>query len=261
MEQFINTKENKLEIPVNEIDNIYIWTQVSNTQEILLSSKKYFQLITRSFREEVKPVLNVLNDKIPSIKESSYTFADYLSFKLNNHVIFNKSTCFCYMTNTNLLNSLICYIAHTKNKFNIEEDSIASLIINKIDEPDRFTSLLDKDFVILRDYAHLPDHKYRSAILDSILLRRSVPNKITLILLANKGILIANNLIPEERARDKKLSRLDGLLEKFNLRRTSTYQSLLSEWFSLMPINLEKFIYSKEQPKETVRKIMKKNNR
>ena len=121
--RFINTKENKLEIPVNEIDNIYIWNQVSNTQEILLSSKKYFQLITRSFREEVKPVLNVLNDKIPSIKESSYTFADYLSFKLNNHVIFNKSTCFCYMTNTNLLNSLICYIAHTKNKFNIEEYS------------------------------------------------------------------------------------------------------------------------------------------
>lgn len=253
LEKYI--KNNKLIVPEDEIDNIYIWTKVSNTQEVLLSSNKYYQLINTSFLNEITPMINVLNEKISGIKSNSYTLADYITFNLNKNIIFNKNSCFCYMTSTDLLNSLICYIAHTQNKYLIYEDSIASLIINKIDESERFTSLLDKDFIVLRDFANLPDHKYKSAILDSIILRRCKQDKVTLALLARKEILIGKNIIDESRVKDKNIVDLQKMYSAFISRRSSSYKALLSEWFSMMPLNLEQFIYSKEEPVYKIRKV------
>lgn len=253
MERFI--VNNKLTIPEEEIDNIYVWTKVSRSQELLLSSESYYKLMKQSFEEDTKRVISVLRDKLPSLSTESYKFCDYVTFMANKSKIFNNRTCFAYMTSSELLNSLSCFLAHTMNKYLPENDSLSSLIINKIDEPDRFTKLMDTEFIILKIYAPLPEHKYRQPILDMLLSRRSKPNMSTLIYTVNTNLLIGKDLISKERALDNKLVDLSPLASIFTQRRQASYQSLLKIWFELTKLNANNIVYSKTKPKETVRQV------
>lgn len=247
MERFL--KDNKLVVPEEEIDNVYIWTKISNTQNVLLSSEAFFKLMMHSFEQDVSKVLSVLKQRMPSINLDTYKLSDFITFTANKHLIFNDKNCFVYMNNLKMLNSLACYIAHTMNMYLPEDDSLASLIINKIDEPEKFTKMMDTEFLILRIYANLPEHKYRSAILDSLLSRRSKQGLYTLIYTLNTNMLIGNNLIVKERAEDKRLIDLSPLGSIFDKRRKSDYRSLLKIWYELMGYNKNNFIYSKEKPK------------
>ena len=255
MERFIT--DDKLVIPENEIDNVYIWTQVSNTQEALLHSSVYYKLIEHSFNTDVKRVIDTLKSKLPAVNYSSYTFADYITFTANKSKIFNDKTCFAYMTSMDLLHSLACYLAHTMNKYLPENDSLSSLIINKIDEPDRFTKLMDMEFIILTIYIPLPEHKYKQPVLDMMLSRRSKPNMSTLIYAMNTGLLIGDDLISKERALNSKLVDLSPMTGTFLQRRKAKYQTLLRTWFEMSKLDLSKFVYSKSKPKQTIRQVNK----
>lgn len=255
MEKFV--EGNKLIIPENEIDNIYSWVKITKTQEALLSSEAYYKLIKHSFDTDVERVIKVLKEKLPSVSKDSYTLSDFVTFTANKHRIFNDKTCFAYMTNLKLLNSLACYLAHTMNKYSPEEDSLASLIINKIDEPDKFTKLMDSEFVILKVYAPLPEHKYRNAILDMLLSRRSKPYLSTLVFTQSTGFLIDKTLITKERAEDKKFVDLTPLSAPFEQRRKASYQSIMKTWYEMMGPDISNFVYSKEKPKDTTRQAVK----
>lgn len=159
------------------------------------------------------------------------------------------------MNDLNLLNSLACYLAHTMNRYLPENDTLSSLIINKIDEPERFTKLMDTEFIILKIYAPLPEHKYKQPILDMMLSRRSKPNMSTLIYTMNTGLLIGDNLISKERALDNKLIDLSPLVPLFKQRRKASYQSLLKTWFELTNFNINDFVYSKKKPQQNTRQV------
>lgn len=254
MDRFLENT-NKLKIPIEEIDNVYIWVQMSNTQEVLLSSKVFYELMEKSFVDETSKIVNVLKSKFSSLNSLSYRLCDYITFVINESKMFNGDTCFCYMNNIDILNSLICHIAYTKHLLNPMEDSLSSLIINKIDEPERFSRMMDCDFLVLREFSTLPEHKYRAPIISTFLSRRSMSNKATLVYCINNSILIGSQLISKERARDKKFVDLSSLVKIFLDRRIASYRSLLSDWYSMMKIDLTKFEYSKEPPKLVVRQV------
>lgn len=252
-------KDEKFIIPENEIDNIYVWTRISSTQEALLSSQSYYKLAKQSFEKDTERVLAVLREKLPAANRDNYQFCDFVTFAANKYKIFNKDNCFVYMTNMRLLNSLACYLAHTMNKYLPEEDSLASLIINKIDEPDRFTKLMDSEFVILNIYAPLPEHKYRNAILDMLLARRSKPHYSTLIFVQNTEFLINDSLVSKDRAKHKNLIDISPLASLFEQRRKATYQQVMQKWYEMMNIETTELVYSKEQPKVLSRKVDRYN--
>lgn len=256
MEKFIIN--GKLNIPPQEIENVYIWTQISNTQEVLFSSRNFYDRLIESFNRDVITTKSVLEKSFPDIKNASYLFPDYLTFILNNHMIFNDTTCFCYTTSKDIVNSLVCYLSHKLNKYDVQLDSIASLIINKVNEPDRFTELMEKDFIILQDFSTLPEHKYRNAIFDAFLSRRCRSNLITVCYLKAIKILIDEKLISGERAKSRKFVDLDKMKDSFYNRRASSWQSLISEWYSLMKTDIKNiFVYSKETPQIRLRKVEK----
>lgn len=251
MNRFI--KDNKLVIPENEIDNIYIWTRVSNTQEVLLSAEKYFNNMKYAFERDTARVISTLNAKLPNINANSYTFSDYLTFTANKSLIFSNKACFAYMTNVELLHSLACYLAHTMNLYSPESDTLSNLIINKINEPERFTKLMDAEFIITKDYAPLPEHKYKQPILDMLVTRRCKPNLSTLVYVLNTGFIIGKDLIPKERAQDCRFIDLTPLVPAFMKRRKASYQSIMKTWLELTQMKVDYLVYSKSQPKDTVR--------
>ena len=254
IENFI--KEGKLLIPEEEIDNVYFWTRVSNTQEILLSSVRLFDFLVHSFNKEAETVKNVLGANYPDVKTTRYLFQDYLTFTLNDYKMFNDTTCFCYTSNKEIFNSLICFMAQKYKKYDPEIDSIASLIINKIDESTRFSEVMDKDFIILQDFNALPEHKYRGAIFDAFLSRRCKPNLITLCYVEKLNYIIDNKLITAERAKSRKFIGLNALSDVFQKRRSASKQFLMSEWYSLIKPNMvSNFVYSKETPQVCVRQV------
>lgn len=253
MEQFI--KDNKLIIPENEIDNIYVWTQISKTQEVLLSSKVYYQLVEASFNEEAKRVISVLKSYKPTMSENMYKFCDFVTFEANKHRIFlTNRFCFAYMVDTNMLNSLICYMAHNLQLYSPEDSSITQLIEDKFDNKDLYQKRLDADFLILRVATNLGNHKYKSVILDAIMSRRSVANKFTLIQVTNKSMLIGNDIISEDLAKDKGLTDLTPMVESFNNRRKSSYQSILSIWYRMQK-DISNLVYSKTEPEIRKRQV------
>lgn len=253
MEKFL--KDNKLQVPPDEIDNIYIWTRASRTQEVLLPAKTYYEWAERAFLEEAKRLIPILKSKLPSLDEKSYRFSDFITFMANKKKLFNDNTCFAYSTNYKLIESLACFIAHTRNIYVPEIESLPSLIINKIDEPDKFTRLLDRDFIILNVYSALPEHKWRSVILDTLLSRRSKQNLYTLIYVLNESFLIDRTLIDEERAKRHKLVDLDPLVNIFLKRRVISYKEIMPLWLEMLEVNLDDFVYSKEKPEQSFRKI------
>lgn len=247
-------KDGKLLIPEEEIDNIYIWTRVTKTQEVLLSSENYFKLVNKSFEDDTKRITNVLKAKMPSINDNSYRFADFLTFMINRHILFNQGTCFAYSASPIVLDSLACYIAHTKNMYLPKEESLADLIIEKVSDPRRIADFLDTDFVLLNVYNTLPEHKYRSAVLDTLLSKRSKDGLCTLIYLMHENFLFGEDLIQKERATRCRMTNLNGLTKKFLQRRECTYKQLMPEWCSLMTEQQRQLlVYSNEQPKEDKR--------
>lgn len=253
MKRFLN--EDKLQVPVEEIDNIYIWTRATRTQEVLLPAKTYYEWAEKAFSEEAKKIIPIVKSKIPSLDERSYRFSDFITFMANKHILFNDNTCFVYCTNYRLIESLACFIAHTKNMYLPEIESLPSLIINRIDEPEKFTKLLDKEFIILNVYSTLPEHKWRSVILDTLLSRRSKQNLYTLIYVLNKGLLIDRTLIDEERAKRHRLLDLEPMINIFLGRRGMSYKELMKTWIELLDVDLDNFVYSKEKPEQSFRRV------
>lgn len=257
MKRFLD-KDNKLNIPENEIDNIYVWTRVSKTQELLLNSSSYFKLIQHSFEQDTKRVISVLKQNIPSLSYDSYKLNDYITFMANKDKIFNDKTCFVYMTSMDMLTSLACFLAHTENLYKPKDDALSSLIINYIDEKERFVEFMEADFLILRVYSTLPEHKYRSSLLETMLSRRSMQGKYTLIFTQNSSMLIGDNLINKNQAKDKRLIDLSPLVQSFNNRRHADYRQLLKLWYG-MSSNTSCFVYSTTKPKITLRQVDKNN--
>ena len=72
--------DNKLVIPEEEIDNIYIWHKVSMTQKFLLSSEVYFKMLEKSFEQEILPRITVLKKQNARFRQADYQFSDFLTF-------------------------------------------------------------------------------------------------------------------------------------------------------------------------------------
>lgn len=253
MERFF--KDNKLQVQSDEIDNIYIWTRVTKTQEVLLSAKTYYEWAQSSFNQEAQRIIPIIKSKLPSLDEKSYRFSDFITFMANKHKLFNDNTCFVYSTNYKLIESLACFIAHTRHNYLPDVESLPGLIINRIDEPEKFSRLLDKDFILLNVYSTMPEHKWRSIILDTLLSRRSNQNLYTLIYVLNKSLLIDKTLITEEQAKRHKLLDISPMTELFLSRRTMSYKELMPLWLEMLEVNLDNFVYSKTKPLQSFRKI------
>lgn len=250
-------KEGKLVIPEEEIDNIYIWTKVSRTYELLLSSKAYFALISKSFKEDSTRIVSILKDKLTELDENPYTLSDYITFNANIKSIFNKKGCFVYAkndANNRMLNSLACYIAHTKNQYFPKSFILSEVLITRVDRPDIIDDMFNRDFVFLQVHGSLPDHKYKTSTLEGLFVYRCTGTHYTLANVADKKFLFDGNEHIENLAKSYGVKDISGLIGLMNKRRNADYKTLMPLWYGMMA-NYDNLVYSTDEPKVNKREI------
>lgn len=248
-------KNDKLIIPEEEIDNIYVWTRISNTQEALLSSLVLFKLIEHSFNEEAFRSSQVLKHNCTIINANEYKLADFITFIMNKDAIFVDNFCNVVSTDAKVLNSLACFIAHQKHLFFLRNESLSNMILELASNAENVKHIFESDFIYFDIQTSLPDYKYRGAILDMLLIKRSKQYMYTLTYTPNVEHVISNNAISKESANKYGLKNICDLTRAFNNRRKATYQQLLKDWFYLMQIDLNNFVYSKKKLEPQVRQI------
>jgi hypothetical protein len=253
IKQFV--KDNKLIIPESEIDNIYIWTRVTKTQEVLLSAKVYYDMMEKSFNQDIKRPMEVLKEKFPGIKEDTYTLRDFITFSINKNRLLNGRTCSVYATNSKMLDSLVCYLAHTLNKYTPERKTLANLIFDRTNDKEDFVRIINSDFLILDVYTVLPDYKLRDMTIDAIVTKRSEQGFCTVIYLTNTSLLFSEELITKDRAERYGFKDINKLSRTFETRRQDTYQSILKTWFEMTDTDLDNFVYSKTKPELVSRQV------
>lgn len=251
IEDFI--QDGKLVIPENEIDNIYIWNQVSNTQDILMSSESYYKLMKFAFDSEIQSLMPVIKEQSNEISAVDYQFADFLTFTANRHTIFNGKHCLVYANDMSLLKSLICYIVHNFTKYNIVSENLSDFIMHRIDEPEKTASLLDADVLLFKVYGSLPEHKYRRVYLESILSKRNHTDMFTMFYVLNSEFILGRDLLMPEIIRDTKFIDISPLSVPFKTRRASNYREHMVQWYKLLDLKQKEVIYSKEPPKDNKR--------
>lgn len=251
-------QEGKLVIPIEEIDNIYTWTRISKTQELLLSSKAYFKLMEKSFNDEVSKFISVLKSKSKLVTDDSYKLSDFITFRANTNNIFNGKTCFVYSNNDSLLTSLTCYLAHSRNVFNPKFFVLSEVIITRVDNPSIVKELFDTELAVIQIYGKLPDHKYKSSTLEGLFIHRCADNHYTLVDAINYNHLFDDDKNIRKLAEKhgvKDISKLGNILAE---RRKAGYKELMQLWYSMVS-NTNNMVYSHEQPKISQRTIGSNN--
>ena len=248
------TKNGKYDIPLEEIDNIYVWTQISEKQEVLMSSESYFKLMNHVFERDTEQVIQVLKQKLPSANRDLYRLSDFMTFTANQNKFMNGNNCFVYCNNIRLLVSLACFLAHTMNRYLPEECTMTDLVVDKVSEPEKVTKLLESDFLIAYSTKPIPEHKYRGLILDSFITKRSKPGYCTLVYNVHKDFLFGKDLIDPAFAELHNFIDISPMQSNFKTRREQGYKDLMKLWYSIMKQS-DNLVYSKEEPKIRQRQV------
>lgn len=247
-------KDDKLVIPEEEIDNIYIWTKISSTQDVLMSSEVYYKWMKKSFDTDTLRYVELLKRSYKSIDENTYKLSDFITFSANHSNIFSgKSSCFVICSNIDLLKSFACYCTHTYNIFTLEDSMLSDFIFNKIDEPERIRNLMNSEMLLISAVGLLPEHKYKQMILNSIIHERTKPSLITLVYSLNKSSMLYDN--DEQLAKlaeSRGVKDINPLIKPWCDRRTYDYRKLMSTWYSMLA-DTSCLVYSKTEPKDRFR--------
>lgn len=249
-------KEDKLQIPEGEIDNIYTWVRISDKQEVLMSSEVFFKWLNHSFEKDSMRSIAVLKQKFPLASSGVYQLSDFMTFNANRNKIFNgKRRCFVYCRDMRLIISLLCYLAHTMNLYLPEEVDLTKIIIDKIDDPDKIKRWLSSEVLVLSANAMLPEHKYKSSILNSLIIDRCRDDFCTLVHTFNaKDFLFDKNEALMQSALMRGAVDLDPMIKPWTERRSHDYHKLLTVWYN-MTIKYDNLVYSKTEPKDRIRGV------
>lgn len=248
-------KDDKLQIPEEEIDNIYVWTKISSTQEVLMTSKVYHGWMKKSFDTDTQKYLDILKKSYPSASRETYQLSDFITFSANDAIIYpTKKSCFVYSSDNYLLASLICYTAHTRNVFNLQDSSLSDIVFDRIDNPDKIKSILSAELLDLSAASVLPDHKLKKVIIDSMINQRCTFGYYTFVYtISEMAQLFDNDNAIKERLLRKGGVNLNPLIKPWRERRTYDYRKLMSTWYSMLA-NPNCLVYSKDEPKDRLRR-------
>ena len=246
--------DNKLIIPEEEIDNIYIWHKVSMTQKFLLSSEVYFKMLEKSFEQEILPRITVLKKQNARFRQANYQFSDFLTFFANQSKIFSNDFCFALTTNFDAMFALICYICHTTSLYQIAFADLSELLMSYVDGKDMFSDLMHSKILCLEAYNPMPEHKWRSAIFNSVISQRSNMGLYTVVCTLQKNFVIGNDLMSEERLRQIGYIDITPICAALKVRKTQNYKSLMSLWYSMLK-DTSSLVYSKTEPEVRVKTI------
>lgn len=247
-------KDNKLIIPENEIDNVYVWHRVSMTQKVLLTSEVYHKMLKASFEREVLPKIQILKKKNPRLQKSDYQFSDFVTFFANQNKLFVGNYCFALTTNFDALFALACYICQVNNLYHVTFADMSELVMSYVDSQDKFEQIMSSSVLCLELYAPIPEHKWKSAILNSILAKRSSSGMFTIICTINKKFIIGDELMPEARLKTMNYIDITPICHALTTRHKQDYHSLMSLWYSMLK-DTSNLVYSKEVPKERTKII------
>lgn len=254
IEDFI--KDDKLTVPEDEIDNIYIWTKVANTTKALLPAKAYYRLAKDAFDKDLKRITDVVKSNNSWANDATYELSDYLAIQANKSKLFNSDCCFLYSNDKTVLTSILFYLAQTKNLYKSTSHTLSDLLMTHVSDQESFTDATNSDTLFLTAYAPLPEHKLKEYFLDALASRRRKPHKYTLVHTMTKACLIGPSGYSEKYPLldnfIKDVTPLSALMLK---RRQQDYKAIMSYWLSMMKFSPELFVYSKVQPEEKLRKI------
>ena len=259
MERFL--VDNKYKIPPEKIDDIYVWTRISRTQELLIPSVKYYMFFEESFKNSTKIIISELSKVCGQLPGNLYRLSDYITFALNEkeHLLFKNKGCLYYTSNLDLLYSMICYIIHTKYTGVPKSSSLEYIITNIIDEPDVVSEYMNSTFFVSLNNEVIPPYNNAHNTLNSFFTKRSKLNRYTLLHLPEKvySFMISNKekFISKESLNMFGLENIDGLVSSFKTRREQEYRDILSLWFSKIDVESNILVYSESEPKSTVREV------
>ena len=259
MERFL--VDNKYKIPSEEIDNIYVWTRISKTQELLISAAKYYMFFEESFKNSTKDIIPELSKVFGQLPNNLYRLSDYITFALNEkeHLLFRNNGCLYYSSDLELLCSMMCYIIHTKYTGIPKVSSLEYIVTNIINEPDIMTEYLDFPFFVSLNNEVIPPYNNAHNTFNSFFTKRSKPNRYTLLHLPERVysyiIDSKNKFISQESLNMFGLENIGGLVPPFKIRRKQEYRDILSLWFSKIDVESNILVYSKDEPKSTVREV------
>ena len=255
IEDFI--KDEKLVLPEDEIDNIYIWTKVAATTKALLPAKAYYRLAKDAFDKDTKRIVDVVKDRNAWLKLASYELSDYLTITANKSKIFTSNSCLAYSIDSTVLHAILFYLAQTKNLYRSEVSSFSELLAKYVSDTSFVDNVISSDVLYLNAHAPLPDHKYKQIFLDAFATRRCSNSKFTLIHATNTSFIIGQYGYSEDSpvVTNRLLQDLSPLALKLKQRRQQDYKSIMSYWLSIMKFNPDTFVYSKVLPEEKLRKI------
>ena len=247
-------KEGKLVIPEEEIDKVYVWTKITSTQEVLMSSEVCYKWMKKSFDTDVSRYLEVIKKSYPMIDSSTYQLSDFITFNANRSNIFSdKKKCFVYCSNYQLLASLVCYTSHTLNLFNIQDTELSDIVFNKIDEPEKIKQYLSSEILMISANMILPEHKHKQMILNSMISERTRNNYCTFIHTLNEKQMLFND---DEQLMQNAIRRgaknLNPLIKPWIERRGYDYHKLMSTWYSMLS-DYSCLVYSDTEPLDRVR--------
>lgn len=248
-------KDNKLIVPEEEIDNIYVWVRLSKTQAALLSAKAYYAFVEHSFNQDIANKLPVLKSYNSRLKSINYSLSDFLTLTANKDKIFYDESCFVLSTRYDVLLSLIGFICQTKNLYRVHFADLSDLLMSHISQPEMLSDSMSAEILCLELYAPLPEHKLRQTLLNSVISRRCKQGLYTVIFTVNKDFVIGNDLMPLERLKRNNyvdLSPIEGILVE---RRKQDYKQLLKLLLSMTRYEEGIFVYSKEVPQTRTKTI------
>lgn len=249
------TKDGKLIIPEEEIDNIYIWTKITSTQDVLMSSEVCHRWMKKSFEADTARYIELFSKSCRGIDRSTYQLSDFITFSANHsNLFYNKRSCFVVCSDIDLLRSFACYCTHIYNMFTLEDTMLSDFIFNKIDEPERIKTLMSSEMLMISAIGILPDHKYKQMILNSLIHERTKPNFVTLVHAINKTtMLYDNDENLAKQAESRGVKDINPLIKVWKERRTFDYKKLMSTWYSMLA-DSSCLVYSKEEPTERLRR-------
>lgn len=259
MERFL--VNNRYNIPSEEIDNIYVWTRISKTQEVLIPSAKYYMFFEDSFKESTKNIISELSEAFGQVPNNPYRLSDYITFALNEKegLLFKNKGCLYYSSDLELLYSMICYIMHTKYTGIPKSISLEYIVTNMIGEAEALSEYLNSTFFVSLNNEIIPAYNNAHNTFNSFFTKRSKPNRYTLLHLPQRvySYIVDNRekFISQESLNMFGLEDIGALVPPFKIKRKQEYRDILSLWFSRIDVKSNMLVYSKDEPKSTVREV------
>lgn len=248
--------DNKLKVPEDEIDNIYIWTKIASTQKALLTMEQYYNLMKSAFDSDMKSIIEVTKQRTSWLKRFDYTLSDFITISANQQKLFSENFCFLYSTKQDVLASIAFYLTQKTNDYYIKDASMTDILMSHVSDPEGFKALFQERFLFLTLYTAFPEHKLRQVFLDAVATRRCKAGKYTFIYVPNVSYLIGQNGYQKDyplvASHFKDVSGLNAVLLN---RRKETYKQIMPVWLSMMKYDASAFVHSKERPKTLIKEV------